>query len=75
MKTNCPKCKGVGSVVVDYKECDACGGTGYEEDLFDVGSHFKGVNSKAKAKYPFVPRILYRASRRHLGRWLQGRNP
>ena len=51
MKTNCPKCKGVGSVVVDYKECDACGGTGYEEDLFDVGSHFKGVNSKAKAKF------------------------
>jgi RecJ-like exonuclease len=36
---------------VDYKECDACGGTGYEEDLFDVGSHFKGVNSKAKAKF------------------------
>ena len=51
MRTNCPKCKGVGSVVVDYKECDACGGTGYEEDLFDVGSHFKGVNSKAKAKF------------------------
>ena len=51
MKTNCPKCKGIGSVVVDYKECDACGGTGYEEDLFDVGSHFKGVNSKAKAKF------------------------
>jgi len=51
LKTNCPKCKGVGSVVVDYKECDACGGTGYEEDLFDVGSHFKGVNSKAKAKF------------------------
>ena len=51
MKTNCPKCKGVGSVVVDYRECDACGGTGYEEDLFDVGSHFKGVNSKAKAKF------------------------
>ncbi|WP_407375705.1 OB-fold nucleic acid binding domain-containing protein [Methanobrevibacter sp.] len=51
MKTNCPKCKGVGSVVVDYKECDACGGTGYEDDLFDVGSHFKGVNSKARAKF------------------------
>ena len=41
MKTKCPKCKGIGSVVVDYKECDACGGTGYEDDLFDVGSHFK----------------------------------
>ena len=51
MKTKCPKCKGIGSVVVDYKECDACGGTGYEDDLFDVGSHFKGVNSKAKAKF------------------------
>ena len=32
----CPKCKGIGSVVVDYKECDACGGTGYEDDLFEV---------------------------------------
>ncbi len=51
MKTKCPKCKGIGSVVVDYKECDACGGTGYEEDLFDVGSHFKGVNSKARDKF------------------------
>ena len=51
MKTKCPKCKGIGSVVVDYKECDACGGTGYEEDSFDVGSHFKGVTSKAKAKF------------------------
>ena len=51
MKTKCPKCKGIGSVVVDYKECDACGGTGYEDDAFDVGNHFKGVNSKAKAKF------------------------
>ncbi len=51
MKTKCPKCKGIGSVVVDYKECEACGGTGYEEDLFDVGSHFKGVNSKARDKF------------------------
>ena len=51
MKTKCPKCKGIGSVVVDYKECDACGGTGFEDDLFNVGKHFKGVNSKAKAKF------------------------
>ncbi|WP_298524555.1 DHH family phosphoesterase [uncultured Methanobrevibacter sp.] len=51
MKTKCPKCKGIGSVVVDHKECDACGGTGYEDDLFDVGSHFKGVNSKARDKF------------------------
>ena len=51
MKTKCPKCNGTGSVVVDYKECDACGGTGFEEDLFDVGSHFKGVNSKARDKF------------------------
>ena len=51
MKTKCPKCKGIGSVVVDYKECDACGGTGYEDDAFDVGNHFKGVNSKARAKF------------------------
>ena len=51
MKTKCPKCKGRGSVVVDYKECDACGGTGYEDDAFDVGNHFKGVNNKAKAKF------------------------
>ncbi len=51
MKTKCPKCNGLGSVVVDYRECDACGGTGYEDDAFDVGNHFKGVNSKAKAKF------------------------
>ena len=51
MKTKCPKCKGIGSVVVDYKECDACGGTGFEDDAFDIGNHFKGVNSKAKAKF------------------------
>ncbi len=51
MKTKCPKCKGIGSVVVDYKECDACGGTGYEDDAFDIGNHFKGVNNNAKAKF------------------------
>ncbi len=51
MKTKCPKCNGLGSVVVDYKECESCGGTGYEEDAFDVGNHFKGVNSKARAKF------------------------
>ena len=51
MKTKCPKCKGIGSVVVDYKECEACGGTGFEEDAFDIGNHFKGVNSNARAKF------------------------
>ena len=51
MKTKCPKCKGIGSVVVDYKECESCGGTGYEDDAFDIGNHFKGVNSNAKAKF------------------------
>ena len=51
MKTKCPKCNGIGSVVVDYKECEACGGTGFEDDVFDIGNHFKGVNSKAKAKF------------------------
>ena len=51
LKTKCPKCNGIGSVVVDYKECDACGGTGFEEDAFDVSNHFKGVNSNARAKF------------------------
>ena len=36
---------------MDYKECDACGGTGYEDDVFDIGNHFKGVNSKARDKF------------------------
>ena len=54
MKTKCPKCKGIGSVVVDYKECEACGGTGFEDDLFNIGDHFKGANSKAKAKFDLV---------------------
>ena len=40
MKTKCPKCNGLGSVVVDYKECDACGGTGYEDDAFDDDWNF-----------------------------------
>ena len=47
---DCPKCKGKGSIIVDYKECENCGGTGYV-DSFDVGSHFKGVNSNARAKF------------------------
>ena len=51
MKTKCLKCKGIGSIAVDYKECDKCGGTGYEDDAFDIGNHFKGVNSNAKAKF------------------------
>ena len=51
MKTKCPKCKGIGSVVVDYKECDACGGTGFEDDAFDIGNHFKGINSRARDKF------------------------
>ena len=51
MKTKCLKCKGIGSIVVDYKDCDECGGTGYEDDAFDIGNHFKGVNSNAKAKF------------------------
>ncbi len=51
MKKNCPKCNGSGSIVVDYKECVSCGGTGYEEDSYDVGNHFKGVNTNAKAKF------------------------
>ena len=51
MKKNCPKCRGSGLVVVDYKECSSCGGTGYEDDSFDVGNHFKGINNKARAKF------------------------
>ena len=51
MKKNCPKCNGLGSIVVDYKECSSCGGTGYEDNSFDVGSHFKGVNNNARAKF------------------------
>lgn len=50
LRQDCPKCKGTGSIVVDYKECENCGGTGYV-DSFDVGTHFKGVNSNAKAKF------------------------
>ena len=51
MKKNCPKFNGLGSIVVDYKECSSCGGTGYEDDAFDVGSHLKGVNNNARAKF------------------------
>lgn len=51
MKKDCPKCNGSGSVIVDYKTCDACGGTGYEDDMYDVGSHFKGVSGKARDKF------------------------
>ena len=51
MKKDCPKCNGSGSVIVDYKTCEACGGTGYEDDMYDVGSHFKGVAGKARDKF------------------------
>ena len=50
MKTKCPECKGKGTIVIDYKECDACGGSGYE-DTIDLGDHFKGINSRAKSKF------------------------
>ncbi|MDO5849096.1 MAG: DHH family phosphoesterase [Methanobrevibacter sp.] len=50
MMQDCPKCKGKGSVIVGYKECSSCGGTGYA-DSFEMGNHFKGVNSKAAAKF------------------------
>ena len=50
MKKQCPKCKGTGSIVVDTKICDACDGTGYQ-DTFEMKSHFKGVNSNARAKF------------------------
>ena len=74
MKTKCPKCKGIGSVVVDYKECDACGGTGYEDDVFDIGSHFKGVNSKARDKFDLggeedIPCAWNRSNQRLQGLW------
>lgn len=50
MMQNCPKCKGKGSIIVGYNECKSCGGTGYK-DSFEMGNHFKGVNSKAAAKF------------------------
>ncbi|MDL2270687.1 DHH family phosphoesterase [Methanobrevibacter sp. OttesenSCG-928-I08] len=50
MKKDCPKCKGSTSVIVDYKECDSCGGTGFE-DVIELGDHFKSVNTNAKAKF------------------------
>lgn len=50
MEKDCPKCKGTGSIVVDYKECDTCSGTGYIDSI-NLGNHFKGVNSNAKAKF------------------------
>ena len=51
MKKTCPKCKGTGSFIVDTKECEVCGGTGYEDNSFEMKGHFKGVNSKAAAKF------------------------
>lgn len=50
MKKECPNCKGKGTIVVDYKDCDACGGTGYQ-DTIALGGHFKGVNNRAKEKF------------------------
>ncbi|MCQ2972538.1 MAG: DHH family phosphoesterase [archaeon] len=51
MKKDCPTCNESGSIIVDYKTCEACGGTGYETDMYDVGSHFKGVSGKARDKF------------------------
>lgn len=50
MKENCKKCKGMGSVISDYKECDSCGGTGYADSI-ELGDHFKSTTSKAKTKF------------------------
>ncbi len=50
VKKDCPKCKGKGSIVIDYKDCNNCNGTGYV-DSFEVENHFKGVNNNAKAKF------------------------
>ena len=50
MKKACPKCNGTGSIVVDTKICENCDGTGYV-DTFEMKSHFKGVNSNARAKF------------------------
>ncbi len=50
MMQDCPKCKGKGSIIVGYKKCNNCDGTGYI-DSYNMGNHFKGVNSKAAAKF------------------------
>ncbi len=50
MKKECPNCHGKGIIVVDYKDCDACGGTGYDNTI-ELGGHFKGVNNRAKEKF------------------------
>lgn len=50
MKKDCPKCKGLGMVLVDYKDCNSCDGTGYKSSI-ELGNHFKGVNNKAVAKF------------------------
>ncbi|MGN1363450.1 MAG: OB-fold nucleic acid binding domain-containing protein [Methanobrevibacter sp.] len=50
MKVKCPNCKGKKTIVADYKECDACGGTGYE-DTINLGNHFKGINNHARNKF------------------------
>ena len=50
MKKDCIKCKGTGSITKDYKECNSCNGTGFE-DYIELDDHFKGVNTNAKAKF------------------------
>lgn len=50
MKKECPVCNGNGKVVVDYKVCDNCDGTGFE-DVVEIKGHFKGVNKNARAKF------------------------
>ena len=52
MKTKCPKCKGRGSVVVDYKECDACGG-----DLI-LRDDDKPETVKARSKFLMIVLIV-----------------
>lgn len=50
MKKTCPTCKGSGHIITDYKICDACDGTGYQEE-YQMSGHFKGVNKNARAKF------------------------
>jgi archaea-specific RecJ-like exonuclease len=50
MIKTCKECKGSGNMIISYKICESCHGTGFKTRM-DLRDHFKGVRDKAQKNY------------------------
>jgi len=50
MKKTCSHCKGKGRTVVSYKICEACHGTGVNDEV-DIKNHLKGLPEGARERF------------------------